>query len=286
MVAAVRTAPRPSIFRSHRLRIIAQHGSVLAAKGVASSTRAANDDNAPATTEEAEVRLQLLDHKRSLKAIQSREAKIALKRDILPLYAPWCDGVLSADSGADDEVLATVLIWRIDVGDYFEALPLIDYVLRHKLELPAHIDRTPATFITEEIAEAAIKAYDAGGDAATNFPAGILSAIEELVDDEDPDLRADMPDEVRAKLQKAIGRAVLFAGDDDRNRQEETLKRYQRALELDPKSGVKKQVEQLQRKLRPETTPAAPAATPTPTPTDTPPASAAQTESPAPEGEG
>lgn len=259
---SVRTpSARPvSAAQRHRFRVLAASGSrVLAAAGAPSAASAANDG--PLSTAEAEIRLQLIDHKRSLKAIQSREAKIALKRDILPLYAPWVEGVLEANTGAADEVFATVMIWRIDVGDFFGALPQIEYVLRHKLELPAHIDRTPATFITEEIAEAALKAYQLGAEAAAAFPAGILPAIEDLVDGDVPELRADMPDEVRAKLQKAIGLAVLFVDDEDRQRQEESLKRFQRALELDPKSGVKKAIEQLQRKLNKPTNPPAPEGT-------------------------
>ncbi|MFN3931629.1 MAG: phage terminase small subunit [Brevundimonas sp.] len=255
--APVLATPRPTIFRNHRLRVMAASGSrVLAATGVRAPTRAGNDNAEPQSVEEAEIRILLIDHKRSLKAIQSREQKIALKRELLPQYAAWCDGVLSADTGAYDEVFATIMIWRIDVGDYFAALPQIDYVIRHKMELPAHIDRTPATFVTEEIAEAALRAFQLGPEEGKAFPAGILAAIEELVDSPVDELRCDMPDEVRAKLQKAIGLAVIAADDEDRNRLEEGLKRFQRALELDPKSGVKKTIDGLQRQLKKVTAPA------------------------------
>lgn len=249
--AAPAQAVRPvSPAQRHRHRMMASASASASSTAQGDGPR---EPGAPQSTAEAEIRLLLIDHQRSLKAIQSQEQKIALKREILPQYEAWCEGVLAADTGAADVVLTTILVWRIDAGDYFNALPLIDYVMRHKLELPAHITRTPATFITEEIAEAALKAFDQGGDAAAAFPHGILSAIEDLVDHDDPDLRADMPDEVRAKLQKAIARAILLGGDgaadDERSRQEEALKRCLRALELDDKAGVKKDIEQLRRKL-------------------------------------
>lgn len=249
--------PGGSPAQRHRLRVLAGAGAgATVALGL---RRPRSGDGEPLSQAEGEMRLLLINHQRSLKQIESREQKIALKREFLPEYEAWVDGVLSAATGEPDLVLTTILIWRLDVGDFFGALPLIDYVLRHKLDLPAHISRTPATFITEEIAEAALKAFDQGGEAAAAFPQGILSAIEDLVDHDDPDLRADMPDEVRAKLQKAIARAVLLGGDDERTRQEEALKRYLRALELDEKAGVKKDVEQLKRKLNKPAEPPAPA---------------------------
>lgn len=239
--------------KAHRLRVLASSGArIIAASGIVYEARGDNDHE-PASPEEANIRIMLLDHKRSLKEIQSLEAKIALKRELLPLYTPWVEGVLAGNSGRPDEVLVTAMAWMIDVGDVLEALPLADYVLRHKLDMPAHIARTPATFITEDISEAAIKAYDLGADAGAAFPAGALGALEDLVADE------DMPDEVRAKLQKAIGKAILAGGDADdaRARQEETLKRYQRALQLSAKAGVKKDIQALEKILKKDAAPPA-----------------------------
>ena len=226
------TPRRPSPATLHRQSVLAAQGRhVLVGVGMsgkigslgraglaaaAMAAAAANDRDGPAAREASLMKLQLVDHRASLKAIQSREAKIALKRDLLPHYDGWITGVLAGNTGEHDEVFTTVMIWRIDVGQYIEAVPLIQYALRHRLTLPEHINRTLATFITEEIAEAALKAFAIGGDAADAFPAGVLPAIEELVEDEDPDLREDMPDEVRAKLQKAIGKAILRDGEDDR----------------------------------------------------------------------
>ena len=55
---------------------------------------------------------------RRLKEIQSLEAKIELKRELLPGYIPWVAGVLEADGGAEDDILAQVMVWAFDIGDF------------------------------------------------------------------------------------------------------------------------------------------------------------------------
>jgi hypothetical protein len=55
-----------------------------------------------------------------------------------------------------------------------------------------------------------------------------------------------MPDQVRAKLHFAIGRHLAKAGTDDAT----ALDHLRRAVELHDKVGAKKDIEQLERKLR------------------------------------
>jgi hypothetical protein len=209
-----------------------------------------NDNPSPASRAAMEMKLQLIDHKQSLKAIQSRETKIELKRQLLPLYDGWISGLLLAAGAPGSQeaadVVATVMIWRIDVGDYAGALPLIAYVLRHRVPMPAHINRTAGTFVTEEIADAALAAFATAptDQIGSPFPVAVLAELEDLVADE------DMHDEVKAKLQKAIGKALAADGEETEVRQQETLRRYLRALELDPRAGVKKDVERLQSSLK------------------------------------
>lgn len=55
----------------------------------------------PAQTSAYELmQAQLYEHRRALKAIQSIERKVEAKRDYLPLYWPWVDGVLAGGQGA------------------------------------------------------------------------------------------------------------------------------------------------------------------------------------------
>nr|WP_316629679.1 phage terminase small subunit [uncultured Brevundimonas sp.] len=226
-------------------------GNVLAAAGVDMDMVAANDPNLE--SEAAKFLLMLQDDKRKLKALQAQSRKIELKRQLVPNYRDWCDGVLAGgrgERGPLDAIFTTIMMWTIDIGDFMTALPMAEHVLRYGLEMPAHVQRKPAVFIVEQIAEAAIMAYDLGGDDAKAFPHAVLPMLEDLIAAED----ADMPDEVSAKLQKAIGKAVMAGADleneeDVRQRQEATLRRYLAAMKLDPRVGVKGDVTRLKKAL-------------------------------------
>lgn len=237
--------------------IAAAAGSVLAQAGVL-RRETAGADNA-FEGEAARLLVQLQDDRRRLKLLQSTERKIELKRELLPTYAGWCQGVMAGgrgERGPLDEIFTTVLVWTIDVGDFIAALPMAEHVLVYDLAMPPQITRTAATFVVEEIAEAAVRAYDAGGDAAAAFPAAVLPMVQDLIET----LDSDIPDPVQAKLHKALGRAIMAGaspddGDDLKARQAQTLACYLRALELDEKVGVKKDVEKLNRDLGRPTVP-------------------------------
>ncbi|EGO4970019.1 terminase, partial [Escherichia coli] len=63
---------------------------------------------------------------------------------------------------------------------------------------------------------------------------------------------ADMPDEVRAKLHKITGLFLRDAGDATG-----ALAHLQRATQLDCQAGVKKEIERLERELKPKPQPKA-----------------------------
>ncbi|WP_413708082.1 terminase endonuclease subunit [Ralstonia sp. Ralssp110] len=188
---------------------------------------------------------QLAEHKRQLKQVQSVERKAETKRRMLPEYAAWVEGVLQADSGTQDDIFMTVLVWRIDVGDFAGALPLADYAIRHKLAMPDQYQRTTACLIAEEFANMVLKAPEA----IKAEDAEALAEVEKLVSDQ------DMPDEVRAKLHKALGYVTdaLATGQDPATAaacREEALTHLRRALELHDKSGVKKDIERIEREIK------------------------------------
>lgn len=239
---------RLSPARRHRQLVMASMGRrVLGEASIGGaahlSPHAANDG--PFSPEEAQIRLMLIDHQRSLKATMSTKSKEAMKRDFLPLYDAWIAGVLAANTGYPNDVLTTIMVWRMDVGDFVGAMPIIEYVLKYDLKLPERFKSTSAVFITDTIADTALKAFALGGDAAADFPNGVLGHLEDLIED------IDIHDEVRAKLQAAIAKAILAGGDesDRRARAGEALKRYMRALDLDERVGVKKDVAALQREI-------------------------------------
>lgn len=87
-----------------------------------------------------ELQLMQLNNDRSrLKQIQSTENKVKLKATLLPIYAPYIEGILEAQTGVQDEIVTEMMIWNIDVGNFNQALLLAEYVLQHGLALGSHI---------------------------------------------------------------------------------------------------------------------------------------------------
>ncbi|MDH1587005.1 terminase endonuclease subunit [Stutzerimonas stutzeri] len=200
---------------------------------------------AGATTYELQL-AQLHQDCQRLKQIQSTEGKVALKAQLLPAYAPYVDGVLAAGRGAQDDVLTTIMLWRLDVGDYAGGLDIAEYVLKYGMSMPDRFERTTGCLIAEEVAEAALKAQKTDG----TFELGLLLRTASMTDEQ------DMPDQARAKLYLAIGRAnVAVAGaTDEPVEQAEWLKMAHkylvRAIELHDKCGAKKDLERVDRLLK------------------------------------
>lgn len=190
-----------SLARRRQERILAAQTALAPSGGAATagSPAVAPPPSRAATTAAAQVAMRLAHDLRRLKQIKAISLKIAAKREMLPEYAAWVEGLLSgaaqAGAGASGDVLPTIMVWKIDVGDYAGALPLAEHVLRHKIALPQRYERDAPTLVTELIAEAAIKAQAAGEP----FDLAVLERVEAMVDG------IDMHDQVRAKLMKAIG---------------------------------------------------------------------------------
>lgn len=191
-----------------------------------------------------EKMLTRLHHDRTqLSAVQSMQTRADMKREMLPAYDAWIDGVLDTDSGTADEVLVTAMIWHLDAGNYDRALQLGQYVLRHGLSLPDSYHRTPATVLADEICDPTLTALSAG-----QLPAATLNTLDtltQLTDDH------DMPDEVRAKLRKT--QAYLLRQSDDEADRQRALSLLQEALMLHDGVGVKKDIEVLTRQLAAKT---------------------------------
>lgn len=187
--------------------------------------------------------MQLTEHRRRLKAIESIERKIEAKRGMLADFTPWVTGVLAADRPGQDDVLVTVMLWTLDTGELDKALPMAQHVIKHGLDTPDRYERKAATLIAEEVADTGNKLIDAGTPPA----AELLLDYMALLDD------CDMFDQVRAKLCKATARALLVrAAEGDR---QQALQLMKRAVELHDKVGLKKDIEVLERQLRKESQP-------------------------------
>ncbi|KAG0184743.1 hypothetical protein DFQ28_010635 [Apophysomyces sp. BC1034] len=164
----------------------------------AAQAAAAHADTMAGATRYELMLAKLATDRRRLKAIQSVKHKIAVKAELLPEYAEYVAGVLDAGRGAQDDVLMTVMVWRIDAGDYVGALAIADYAVRYGLVLPDPYERPLAGVLAEEFAEAALAAFSSGHP----FDTGWLERVQTLTEG------ADMHDPIRAKLFKALGLAV------------------------------------------------------------------------------
>lgn len=82
--------------------------------------------------------VKLAADQRTLKAIYSKELKAAKKRELLPFWLPWVNGVLEQGKGAQDDILMTVMLWRLDTGDIAGALEIARYALKYGLTMPPH----------------------------------------------------------------------------------------------------------------------------------------------------
>ncbi|MFI9652592.1 phage terminase small subunit [Guyparkeria halopsychrophila] len=181
------------------------------------------------------MRAQLAEHRRSLKGIQSVERKADFKRDFLQEYAPYVETALESGEPID-EIVSTVMVWRIDTGDFAGALPIAEAMIEHGGEMPDGYQRNAGTVIAEDLANAFLKP----GDDETERPAlDLLERVGEITGE------IDMPDPARAKLHKAIGYAQREAG-----HLEPALGNLERALQLNSRVGVKKDIERLQRELK------------------------------------
>ena len=89
----------------------------------------------------------------ALKRVQSDQAKAAMKRQLLPHYEGWIEGTLDGDSGRQDEVIVTLMVWAIDAGDYALAARIGRYVVTHGLLMPDRFNRTAATVLVDEICD-------------------------------------------------------------------------------------------------------------------------------------
>ncbi|MCW2370214.1 phage terminase small subunit [Sphingobium sp. B11D3D] len=242
---------KPSLAAVHRQTVLAAQAANKAPVGLA----AARPADGPAATEYELLLAALGTDIASLRQIQSVEAKIAKKAELIEAYDAHVDATLLAatESGQalQDEIVATMMIWRLDIGDFARGLDLAEHVLHFDLALPQNIVRQAPTLIAEEVAEAALKACQID----QSFDLDVVNRTIDLTSEK------DMPDQVRAKLYKARGKLLLreaeAAKDNatapagaEQHAMVSALAAFQRALGLHENCGVKKDIERLTAKVQ------------------------------------
>lgn len=174
---------------------------------------------------------------RRLSDIQSIERKIEAKRELLPNYESYVQGVLEGGKGQQDDVLMTLMVWYLDVGELNTAMDIAEYAASHGLETPDRYQRTTATLVAEEVADFALKL-----DKEAESQEAVLEQLQRCVT---LFADADMHDQVKAKLFKAEGSLLDTAG-----QAQSALASYERALKLNDKIGVKKEIQRLKKELK------------------------------------
>ncbi|EIL0684035.1 terminase endonuclease subunit [Salmonella enterica] len=202
-----------------------------------SASQAAQREQAPLrhATAYEQMLVKLAEDRRTLKNIRSNERKAEKKRELLPFYAPWVAGVLADGRGAQDDILMTVMLWRLDAGDIAGALEIAPYALKYGLTSDHR--RTTPYMLVEEVALAAQRLRDAGEPVDLALLLNTLNLTD----------GSDVPDMVRARLHKVTGLTLRDAGQNA-----EALAQFQRAMQLDRNAGVRKEIERLERTLKPK----------------------------------
>ena len=177
----------------------------------------------------------------ALKRVQSDQAKAAMKRQLLPHYEGWIEGTLDGDSGRQDEVIVTLMVWAIDAGDYALAARIGRYVVTHGLLMPDRFNRTAATVLVDEICDPILVQVKADDTTDVTPYLAVLDEVAEFT------AGSDMPDVVRAKLCKARAFALRNGTTEE---QTAALALLRQALTLDAGAGVKKEIERLARAVK------------------------------------
>ncbi|HBR4257114.1 TPA: terminase [Klebsiella pneumoniae] len=177
----------------------------------------------------------------ALKRVQSDQAKAAMKRQLLPHYEGWIEGTLDGDSGRQDEVIVTLMVWAIDAGDYALAVRIGRYVVVHCLLMPDRFNRTAATVLVDEICDPILVQVKADDTTDVTPYLAVLDEVAEFT------AGSDMPDVVRAKLCKVRAFALRNGSTEE---QITALELLRQALTLDAGAGVKKEIDRLARVVK------------------------------------
>lgn len=177
----------------------------------------------------------------ALRRVQSDQAKAATKRQLLPHYEGWIEGTLDGDSGRQDEVIVTLMVWAIDAGDYALAARIGRYVVAHGLLMPDRFNRTAATVLVDEICDPILVQVKADDTTDVTPYLAVLDEVAEFT------AGSDMPDVVRAKLCKVRAFALRNGSTEE---QITALELLRQALTLDAGAGVKKEIDRLARVVK------------------------------------
>lgn len=179
------------------------------------------------------VELRMFNHLNILSGMKSIQERISKKVEWLPEYSGYIDGCLAISPAPQNTTLVHLMIWACDANDFELAVRIAEYVVLNDMVMPEGYSRSTAEFVTEQCAEVFIDDNDL---AIAN--ASLIERIISLGEGE------QIVDEVRAKIYRALGDALNQA------QPIEAVSAYKNALRYNPKARCKKDLEQLEKRLR------------------------------------
>ncbi|WP_019604557.1 phage terminase small subunit [Teredinibacter turnerae] len=185
----------------------------------------------------------LTEARQRLKDIQGIERKIEFKKNVLPEFMPYLQGVLESGQGAQDQVVATLMVWCLDIGDIETGIALARYMLEHNMASGDQYSRSTAALLVEETTDPLLRnglTLRWKNGEIINMADANASHLAQLHTIEALTREHDMHDQIRAKLFKAIGCYLALS-----KQYAQAITAFERAVKLDINVGVKKHIERL-----------------------------------------
>lgn len=168
--------------------------------------------------------------------VEDIEDRKAYKAEAIIKLEAFVNGYVQSAAKYPNIVAVWFMIWLFDLGDIARALPLALHLAKQKVHnMPTRFKSEIETFICDQMydwAAAQLKANKSAGP----YLEQVIAAIESE--------KWQLPDVVHGKMYAMHGKHLDALAED-----EPALKAYEKAMEINPRAGVKKRIEQLTAKL-------------------------------------
>lgn len=171
-----------------------------------------------------------------LKSFDGTPRKVAYKQERIDHYLPWVLGLIEGDLGHEDKILSYMLVWTIDIGDIPNFLKIAAYMHKHDLKPP--FETKLPSFISD--------------NASDNIDSLSIEDAEEIarfIADQ------DVQENSHATFLRLLGQKVLDGREpetisiDDLADINRVISYWETAVQLDSRVGIKKKLEQFQKRV-------------------------------------
>lgn len=171
-----------------------------------------------------------------LKSFDGTPRKVAYKQERIDHYLPWVFGLIEGNQGHEDKILSYMLVWTIDIGDIPNFLKIAAYMQKHDLKPP--FETKLPSFISD--------------NARDNIDSLSLSDAEDIalfIADQ------DVQENSHATFLRLLGQKVLDGREpetisiDDLADINRVISYWETAVQLDSRVGIKKKLEQFQKRV-------------------------------------